>query len=41
MLEIAALRKRYGAVTAVDGVPLEAGRRKIAGPLCPNGARAD
>jgi len=38
MLEVKALRKTYGSVTAVDGVSLHAGTGEMVGLLGPNGA---
>jgi len=38
VLEVAGLTKRFGAVTAVDGVSFEADRGEILGLLGPNGA---
>jgi ABC-2 type transport system ATP-binding protein len=38
MLDARNLRKRYGAIAAVDGVSLDAGRGEIVGLLGPNGA---
>jgi ABC-2 type transport system ATP-binding protein len=38
MLEVIDIRKRYGSLTAVDGISLEAGKGEILGLLGPNGA---
>jgi ABC-2 type transport system ATP-binding protein len=37
-IEFRALKKRYGAVHALDGINLEVGRGEIFGFLGPNGA---
>ena len=38
MIEVESLRKRFGDVTAVDGVSFTAARGEILGLLGPNGA---
>lgn len=40
-VEVRGLRKRYGELTAVDGLDLEIRRGEVFGILGPNGARQE